>query len=263
MSISSYLPTLVWDGEEVQDAFLKSLVFSVLISSSLYYLLDRLMYSKQEQRSRMICYLIPTIFSSVKLVYAISIWTSTVVQYIKMGNINLSNKNIYDMFFQILTRFQDKSHNIIYFSVFVQFLLIDVMIGQEYYPKTLQNRYPKIWIQLLTISFAFANDDMKWLGFFWLSEYSEVMRYLTLISGYPNDKIDILIYQMTHISFQVIFPLFLMYQIYQREYPISEYLWGILMISQWYEMCMFSFWIIDQIWGIRSLREIKKDMKKE
>jgi hypothetical protein len=179
-----------------------------------------------------------------------------------MGNINMNNKNIYDMFFQILTRFQDKSQNIIYFSVFVQFLLIDVMIGQEYYPKTLQNRYPKILIQLLTITFAFANNDMKWLGFFWLSEYSEVMRYLSLMSGYPNDKIDILIYRMTHISFQVIYPLFLMYLIYDRKYTISDYLWGILILSQWYEMCLFTFWIIDQIWGIRH-KEMKKEMKNE
>jgi hypothetical protein len=259
MDIYQYLPSIDWNEKEVKDAFWKSTVFSVLMTGTMYGIIEYLMTMKSNQKTRLICYAIPTTFSSLKLVYAISIWTSTVVQYLNMGDIEMTDQHIHEMVFKILTQFQDKSQNIVLFSSFIQFLVMDMVIGQDIYLKVLQNRLAKNWSQFLIISIAFVNHDMKWLGFFWLSEYSEVMRYLSLLSGYTHDRIDILIYRMTHVCFQVIYPLFLMYQIHIRQYPISTSLYGILMLSQWYELCLFFIWSIDQMWGIRRNKEMKKE----
>ncbi len=244
-TIQSYLPTihLDWNQEEVKNAFVKSLVLSGFCTSIMYYGIEKLLYSKSENRSRMICYVIPLTFNGLKLMYAVSIWTSTVIHFM--------NKN------EIV--FEDKDVNIVIYSVFVQFLVMDTLIGQDYYPKTLRNRWIKNLSQFVLMTVAFANHQVKWLGFFWLSEYSEVMRYLTLISGIPSSKTDILIYRMTHISFQVIYPSFLIWQIYMRHYPIANYLWGTILLCHWFEMCQFSFWMIDQIYPISQKKEVKKE----
>lgn len=243
--IKSYLPIihLNWDNEEIKSAFWKSSLFSGFCTVIMYGLIEKFIASKIPNRSRLICYLVPTIFNSLKLIYAVSIWTSTSVHFMRTSEIE----------------FEDKNMNIVIFSVFVQFLVMDTLIGQDYYPKTLQNRLIKNITQFLIMSSAFASHQMKWLGFFWLSEYSEVMRYLSLISGYPCDSNDVLIYRITHICFQIIYPTFFLVQIYVRKYPISDYLWSALVLSQWFELCLFTFWIIDHLKGNRPKKEVKKE----
>ena len=113
--------------------------------------------------------------------------------------------------------FEDKSDNIIFFSVFIQFLLMDAMIGYDYYPKTFNNRIIRNFTQFVIILIAFTNFEMKWLGFFWVSEYSELIKYLSLMTRYSNDKTDVRIYQITHISFQLFYPTCLIYYIYIEE----------------------------------------------
>jgi hypothetical protein len=243
--IQSYFPNihLDWNDGEVKSAFWKSTLFATISTVSMYAVMERCIASKSQHRSQMICYLIPTTFNSLKLMYAVSVWTSTVLHFMRTQQID----------------FEDKNVNVVLFSVFVQFLVMDTMIGQDYYPNTLKNRLTKNIIQFIIMMAAFTTHQMKWLGFFWLSEYSEVMRYLSLISGCPCDKNDILIYRITHICFQVVYPTFLLTQIYLREYPISDYLWGSLVVSQWFELCQFTFWMIDQMRSV----PLKKDVKNE
>lgn len=244
-TIRSYLPTIYldWNHHEVKSAFAKSTLLSVISTGLMYGLMEKCIASKSPNRSRWICYMIPTTFHSMKLMYSVSIWTSTVVHFMRTQQIEFEDKNI----------------NIVVFSVFVQFLVMDTLIGKDYYPNTLKNRWTKNIIQFMIMMAAFTSHQMKWLGFFWLSEYSEVMRYLSLISGYPCDKNDILIYRFTHICFQVVYPTFLLAQIYLREYPISDYLWGSLVLSQWFELCQFTFWTIDQTMGTQSKKNVKKE----
>ena len=228
---------------EVKSALIKSTVLSGLCTIAMYGLMEKCIASKSPNRSRWICYMIPTTFHSLKLMYSVSIWTSTVLHFMRTQQIE----------------FEDRDVNIVLFSVFVQFLVMDTLIGQDYYPNTLKNRWTKNIIQFIIMMSAFTSHQMKWLGFFWLSEYSEVMRYLSLMSGCPCDKNDIYIYRIIHICFQVVYPTFLLAQIYLREYPISDYLLGSLVVSQWFELCQFTFWTIDQMSGV----PLKKDVKKE
>lgn len=242
--IQSYFPSIHFDwNDEVKSALMKSSLLSIGCTFVMYVMIARCFASKAENRSRLICYLVPTTFNSLKLVYAVGTWTSTIL------NFNRTQQIV----------FEDKNVNIVVFSVFVQFLLMDTLMGQDYYPKTLRNRLAKNISQFIIMATAFTSHQMKWLGFFWLSEYSEVMRYLSLILGYSCDKNDIIIYRITHICFQIIYPIFLMIQIYIREYPISDNLWISLIISQWYELCLFTVWTVDHTLGIHPKKEIKKE----
>lgn len=243
--IQSYLPTIYldWDHDEVKSAFAQSALLSIICTCVMYGLMEKCIASKSPNRSRWICYMIPTTFHSMKWMYSVSTWTSTLIHFMRTQQIEFEDKNI----------------NIVVFSVFVQFLVMDTLIGKDYYPNTLKNRWTKNMIQFIVMMTAFTTHQMKWLGFFWLSEYSEVMRYLSLISGSPCDKNDILIYRITHICFQIVYPTFLLVQIYIREYPISHYLWGSLVLSQWFELCQFTFWMIDHT----RVGPLKKEVKNE
>lgn len=214
--------------------YISTLIFTVFTYAfTVSYVVDYIFSRNLDRKvkSYELSHFIPCIFSGMLFVYSLINWGIFMKQFLKNEKID----------------FKDNPMDTLFIQACLQGCTWDLLLGYEYYRNNIRYRQIKNIAYILLSFYTVTTREAHLFAMYWMTDYIDFIREYNFYERFRNNWIDLFIYRSSYVLFKIVFPLVLIRNLWITKYPISDFLFGSLMVTTWYEICLFFFWSIDII----------------
>ena len=239
------------DNNDLKYNLFTSIMISFVFGIGNMMFFNYIISQKNINKMRYLSHLMSCLLSGTLFMFAIANIISTSLQI---------NRNP-DMIEKVM---DDNKIDLIMIQICIQGIFWDLIMGYELYPKIIEKRYMKYVTYIVMGVASILTLNMKIFTFYWISEYVDFLKNYAYMIQLKPELTDKIIYQISYFVFKLVYPIFLVQQIYIRNLKISNFMLIMYMGVTWYEVCLFLLWSLDNMRNDFKMKvEEEQDLKKE